>query len=191
MNDAGLYISNAPIWWRLDGVQQHPHMMQMLPALLAVASPEAWHKKPMNGVHLFGPFGRGKTSLGLALLYLWGKLGHSARFQDFDELMLRVRATWRKDAPATTEQVYAEMLVPKILMLDDIGKAGGPERVEALSTIINSRINRGRPTICTSNHDLNTKEGMAAFLVAVDVRVAERLRGCGFLIQGPNLRDKP
>lgn len=190
LNDAGIYVANVPKWWRLDGfdLPEHKYLRdELLPELLKLAGPSA--TKPKD-VHLFGTYGRGKSSLAIALAYYWGLQGHSAAFKDCDEMMLEVRATWGAGRAKTSAQVYEELFEPKFLVIDDIGKSGGPEKVEVLSTVLNSRINRGKRTAVTSNHDINTPDGLKSFLAACDHRVYERLRGGEFLIAGANLRGK-
>lgn len=184
INDAGAYITNAPRWW-------HPHEVpQKITAgygtLFAKLNPA--RKENANGLLLYGPPGTGKTSAGLQMLYLFGRAGFSARFQDFEELMIKIRSSWRKDAADTGAKILEEMQTPRILMLDDIGKRATPEGQEALSVIFNSRVNLGRPTICTTNLDLRTQQG--EFDAACDSRVAERFRGCEVLMDGINLRER-
>lgn len=149
---------------------------------------EAFQARPINGLLLYGPPGTGKTSAGIGLLYLWGITRRHAQFQDFGELMIRIRSSWRKDARQTVDEIHQEMLRPAILQLDDINKRAAPEDQETLSTLINSRINRGKPTICTTNCDLSTPEGNKEFLATADSRVLERYSGCDVHLDGKNLR---
>ena len=189
-------MAGVPLWWHPARLPKQ--VEQTRDYILGWLGPEAHRAKPVNGALFYGPPGTGKTSAGVAVLYTWGKstiengqqLGPLAMFQDFAELMLRIRSSWRKDAPMTTEQIIAEMLSPKILMLDDIGKRAAPEDQEALGTIVNARINRGRPTICTTNSDLGTEAGRKEFSAACDTRVLERYRGCTPEVKGQNLRVK-
>jgi DNA replication protein DnaC len=193
-NDSGLYIANAPAWW-------HPHgnpaqVVKVRDYLLTLMSPEAFKARPANGLLLYGHPGTGKTSAGLGVLYDWGRCfssseGIAARFQDFGELMVRIRSSWRKDARQTVDEIHAEMFRPKILMLDDIGKRATPEDQETISTLVNGRINRGKPTIVTTNSDLTTPEGRAEFLAACDSRVLERYSRCDINVAGQNLRRNP
>lgn len=157
---------------------------------------DAFKLHPVNGLLLYGPPGTGKTSAGLGVLYEWGRKFLDAeqvvaQFQDFGELMVRVRSAWRKDAKQTTEEIYAEFLSPKILMLDDIGKRTTPEDAETLSTLVNGRINRGKPTIVTTNTDLSTPAGRLEFNAACDSRVLERYSKCDVQVDGANLRRLP
>jgi DNA replication protein DnaC len=186
-NDTGVYVGGAPRWW-------HPHKLPAQVAktrdylLAQVIGLDLAKAHPINGVLMYGPPGTGKTSAGVAVLYDWGRQGETARFQDFSELMVRIRSAWRKDAAQTVEQIHAEMMKPHLLLLDDIGKRATPEDQETLSVLVNGRINRGRPTLLTTNCDLGTPEGRAEFLAAADSRVLERYSKCDVHVGGANLR---
>ena len=187
MNDAGLYVANAPIWWDASKMPDQPARLQA--ALLKLLPPGTQH----NGVLLFGEAGRGKSSAALGLAYAWGKAGHPTAFHDFGELMLRVKATWNRTAKETTEDIHKELMRPALVILDDVGKQTTPESLEFLSTLINARINRGRPTIPTTNHDLrpDNKQGIEDFCRACDARIYERYQRFHVAVQGENLRIKP
>lgn len=189
MNSTGLYIANPPAWWEPE---QIPDKVARASAeLLKRLDPATYADDPTTGLLLYGPPGTGKTSSAVAVALAWGKAGHTAAFQDFGELMISIRSSWRKDAGRTTEQIMAAARAPKILVLDDVGKRNTPEDQETLSVLFNSRINLNRPTICTTNCDLSTAEGRAQFDAACDSRVAERYRGREIQIKGTNLRAKP
>lgn len=191
LNDAGLFIAECPTWWMPR--TEDPRFAQTLKAtdyFLTMISPEAYKKSPINGLLVYGPPGTGKTSAALGVLYEWGRQGHTASMQDFGELMVRVRSSWRKDAAFTTEQIHAALLAPKILLLDDVAKRAAPEDQETLSTVVNSRINRSLPTICTTNCDLGTQAGRDEFLRGADSRVLERYSQYEVEAKGDNLRRK-
>lgn len=188
-NDTGDFVAKAPAWWNPRKVP--PQVDAAVKYLLTIAGPAAFRVKQVNGLLLYGPPGTGKTSAGIGMLYAWGiddpYLG--ARFQDFGELMVQIRSAWRKDAKETTEEILEALYRPRILQLDDIGKRATPEDQETLSTLVNARINRGRPTICTTNLDLGTAAGQAAFNAACDSRVLERYSKLDVPILGANLRS--
>lgn len=166
------FISGCPKWWRIETCPDQVKAVGNY--LLTLLGPEQYKKFPINGLLPFGPPGVGKTSASLVVLYQWGKASKHARFQDFQEFMVKIRSAWRKDADLTVEDLHADLYKPDILLLDDIGKRSTPEDLETISTIINGRINRGRPTISTTNHDLSTPEGMRGFCNACDSRVLAR-----------------
>ena len=187
INDASLYVEKAPVWWSMAKMpQQVRDTTAYLDKLCGVA---AFKADPKTGLMLYGPPGTGKTSAGIGLLYLWGRQKRHARFQDFGEMMIRVRSAWApKLAGETVDRIMEEMLKPAILQLDDINKRAAPEDQEMLSTLINSRINQGKPTICTTNCDLGTDAGLKEFLATADSRVLERYSGCDLNVKGKNLR---
>lgn len=189
INTTGIYVANVPAWWRPEAMPEK--VAKVSAALLAKLDPATYDQDPTTGLLLYGPPGTGKTSASIAVLLAWGKAGHRSTFQDFGELMISIRSSWRKDASRTTEQIMKDLLAPKLLVLDDIGKRTTPEDQETLSTLFNSRINLNRPTICTTNIDYGTDEGRALFDAACDSRVAERYRGREIEIKGTNLRAKP
>lgn len=182
-NDAGVFIAKVPAWWHPAKMpKQAQGLTAMLTTLLAPGT-------RANGALLFGPAGHGKTSGALGLGYAWGKAGQRVAFYDFGELMLRTKATWRKNPDETTEAIHKELLDWGLLILDDVGKQTTNESLEFLSTLVNARINRGRPTICTTNHDLDTDKGVADFCAACDSRVFERYQKFHVAVKGgANLR---
>lgn len=188
-NDTGDFVGGAPAWWTPDTVPKQ--VSATIEYLRTIASPAAHAAKPVNGLLLYGPPGTGKTSAGIGMLYIWGRNDPyaGARFQDFGELMVQIRSAWRKDAKETTEQILERLIKPRVLLLDDIGKRATPEDQETASTLINARINRGRPTFCTTNLDLSTPAGQDLFSAACDRRVLERYTKLDVPVHGLNLRS--
>ncbi len=169
------YITNCPTWWSPDFEKDKfkqarvtgEYFLKMLP----VGNPDK-----VNGLLPWGDAGTGKTSGGLWVLYQWGKAGKLAQFQDFMELMDMVKACWNRASTKTVDEVHQSFFKPAILMLDDVGKRVDPEHQATLSTVVNGRINRGKPTIMTTNAKLNTAKGLAEFVNACDSRILERFR---------------
>ncbi len=157
--------------------------------LLAFLSPWAFTKKPVAGAVVYGPKGTCKTSGCLAVLDVWAGHDLHAEFQDFSELMIRCRAAWRPNAPDSLEKILLfQMMQPRILLLDDVGKRATPEDQEYSGIIIKGRHDRGLVTILTGNQDLDTDKGMADFLSACDDRGADRFANCFVGVTGPNIR---
>jgi len=186
INDAGAYVAQIPAWWNPASIPKQ--VADHRDRLLTFIHPEQFKLKPVNGLLLFGPPGTGKTSVGCAILYTWGKAGLTARFQDFGELMIRVRSSWRRDASMTTEQIMAEAMAPSIILLDDVAKRAAPEDQEIISILVNARINRGKATLVTTNSDLSTAAGVDQFTAGADSRVLERFNKLTTAIDGGNLR---
>ena len=165
-------ISGCPTWW--DPHALPPQVVAVRNFLLTFMSPEAYEKAPVPGALLWGPASRGKTSAALALGWIWGAGRHVA-FRDFTELMIEIRSSWTSARGGrSTADILEELYKPRLLILDDLGKKGSPEDSEIASALINGRINRGIPTVCTTNHTLGTPAGQAAFNAVVDGRVLAR-----------------
>lgn len=108
------------------------------------------------------------------------------------ELVAAVKATWGKDAEEEERVVIRRFIDKELLLVDEVGVqfASLAER-NILYQIIVGRHNEARPTILTTNSDMNTAEGRKEFYEAVGVRVASRFEG--YLVDcnawGGNLRS--
>lgn len=172
--NGGAFITNCPVWWNPDAMPAQArkvgdYMLTLLP-------PGNPHNIP--GLLPWGDPGTTKTSSSLWVLYNWGMAGKLCAFQDFLELMDKVKACWNRNSPLTPDDVHQKLFKLDLLLLDDVGKRIDPEHQQTLSTIYNGRLNRGKPTILTTNAKLNTDAGREAFAGACDSRVMERLRNC-------------
>lgn len=151
-------------------------------------------ENPVPGAVVYGDKGTCKTSGCLAVLRIWTIDGLTAEFQDFSELMLRCRAAWKRDNSETVDRILlGDMMKPRILLLDDVGKRSTPEDQEYSGILLKGRHDRGLVTLLTANNDLDTtteagRKGMADFLGAVDDRGADRFAGNFIKITGPNVR---
>lgn len=193
-NTAGLYCQACPAWWWADRLPAQAKTAA--DRLMAVVGPGTYPAKNPGpkanptGALLYGAPGKGKTAVALEIARRWGQAGLWARFQDALELSLRIRGTWRRDAAETANEIVAEFFKPDLLVLDDVGKRAAPEDQEMVSVLVNGRQLRGKPTILTTNADLRTDEGRAAFNAGCDQRIMERFTGLDFCADkwGANLR---
>lgn len=131
----------------------------------------------MRGVYLYGNTGSGKSYASAALLCkcLEDNLrpvrdGESIsdaverntaryRFENVDDILYALRASFNKDSPTNIEQEIINSLcsVP-FLVLDDLGTSKGTEwTVQTLDHIIDYRYRHARSliTVITSNYNLN------------------------------------
>lgn len=102
------------------------------------------HLKAGRCMILAGPAGTGKTHLACAAI--------RAQYVRLGDAIRRLRDTWRKDSAETESEVLASLLVPDLLVIDEIGVQYGSEgeKVHAFD-IIDGRYNAMRPTIVITN----------------------------------------
>jgi DNA replication protein DnaC len=114
----------------------------------------AWLDKPTDGLFLTGPAGTGKTYLAAAIVRMRIEAGKKATFRRAASLFQTLRDSYSKEG-MTEEVVLAEYMNSPMLVLDDLG-AGSLSDHERRCTleIIDRRMNDMRPTIVTSNWDV-------------------------------------
>jgi DNA replication protein DnaC len=108
-----------------------------------------------SGLLLVGPAGRGKTHLACAILSeLVVTKGVSALYADFSDLLLRIQTSFRPDADSSKESVLTPYAEAELLVLDELG-ASKPHAwvLDVLYNLLNTRYNRKRITIATSNFE--------------------------------------
>jgi DNA replication protein DnaC len=147
-----------------------------------------------KGLLFHGPYGVGKTHLAVAVLKaVIRKTGARAYFFETPELLRQVRHTYNARVDETEMGVLEPILQADILVLDDLGAEKTSEWVqETLGVVINSRYNKRRPMILTSNlHDPHDGTDPNSFLFQIGARNRSRLlEMCDWVeIQGPDIRD--
>jgi DNA replication protein DnaC len=108
-----------------------------------------------SGLLFVGPAGRGKTHLACAILSeLVVTKGVSALYADFSDLLLRIQTSFRPDADSSKESVLTPYAEAELLVLDELG-ASKPHAwvLDVLYNLLNTRYNRKRITIATSNYE--------------------------------------
>ncbi|MDN7179072.1 ATP-binding protein [Caballeronia sp. SEWSISQ10-4 2] len=98
--------------------------------------------------------GTGKSHLALAILQHVMKR-HTGMYLDAMSLIRRVRATWRRDADETEEEVVRTLgETIDLLVIDEIGVQRGTEDEQTiLFDVLNRRYREKRPTILLTNLD--------------------------------------
>lgn len=127
-----------------------------------------WIENPGDGLLLSGTTGSGKTHLAAALLRELIKRGQKCTFRRIANLYQDLRESFRLNT--SEAEILSPYLASPLIVLDDLGSGAlsDMERRAALQ-IIDVRLNSLRPTIITTNLDL---EEISA---KIDDRVASRL----------------
>ncbi|MEP6471217.1 MAG: ATP-binding protein [Acidobacteriota bacterium] len=130
-----------------------------------------------SGLLFVGPAGRGKTHLACAILSeLVATKGVSALYADFSDLLLRIQTSFRPDADSSKESVLTPYAEAELLVLDELG-ASKPHAwvLDVLYNLLNTRYNRKRITIATSNFE-DEADAASGEREKLEDRIGYRLR---------------
>ena len=107
------------------------------------------------GLLFVGPSGRGKTHLACAILSeLILSKGVSGLYADFSDLLLKIQTSFRPDADVSKESLLTPYAEAELLVLDELGASKPhPWVLDVLYNLLNTRYNRRRITIATSNYE--------------------------------------
>lgn len=105
------------------------------------------------GLVLCGKPGTGKTHLSAALAnHVIATFGRRAKFMTVMDLVRSTRSTMSKDSDTTEEAVINRLLVPDLLILDEVGvQLGTNYELVTITDLLNKRYNEMRPTVLISN----------------------------------------
>lgn len=105
---------------------------------------------------LVGNPGQGKSHLAAAYLNHWIHVwGRTAAFVSLVDLMALLRRTIRADAGPDWDETLERYIAAELLVMDDLGQEKASEKVfEVVFHLLNSRINRSKPTVVTTNYSL-------------------------------------
>lgn len=127
---------------------------------------------------LTGSPGTGKTHLGCAIgNALIAERRASVAYGNVSDLLLTVKETYRRDSTRTERQAKADLIMPELLIVDELAAQLGTDHEKQLMfDTINGRYNNLRPTILISNlnqDDLETYLGE---------RAMDRFRQCATVL---------
>ncbi len=129
------------------------------------------------GLLFLGPAGRGKTHLACAILSdLVSQKGARGLYVDFSDLLLRIQTSFRPDADSSKESVLTPYTDAEVLVLDELG-ASKPHAwvLDVLYNLLNTRYNRKRLTIATSNFE-DEADGVSGERDRLEDRIGYRVR---------------
>jgi DNA replication protein DnaC len=130
-----------------------------------------------SGLLLVGPAGRGKTHLACAILSeLVTTKGVNGLYADFSDLLLRIQTSFRPDADSSKESVLTPYAEAEVLVLDELGASKPhPWVLDVLYNLLNTRYNRKRITIATSNFE-DEPDSASGERERLEDRIGYRLR---------------
>lgn len=142
-----------------------------------------------RGLYLWGPQGAGKTfAVAAVAKHLW-RAGHTVAWQAYEELLLRLRDTYR--SRGGSEWALIEPLCgADVLLLDDVGVTVSGDTQESdhslrtLLVVLDHRLAHCRRTFVTGN------KAIEVLAKSFDGRIASRLcEACEVLrLAGPDRR---
>jgi DNA replication protein DnaC len=129
------------------------------------------------GLLLVGPAGRGKTHLACAVLSeLASSKGVAGLYADFSDLLMKIQTSFRADADFSKESILQPYADAELLVLDELG-ASKPHAwvLDVLYNLLNTRYNRKKITIVTSNFE-DEPDSAAGERDRLEDRVGSRIR---------------
>lgn len=129
------------------------------------------------GLMFLGPPGIGKTHIAVAIiLQLVKDCGAKCYFQDFSELLQKIKDSYNPVSQKTELELLSPVLYRDIVILDDLGAGRPTDWVrDILSHILTTRYNENRITIITSNYLDDPGQGADSLSDRIGSRMRSRL----------------
>lgn len=106
-----------------------------------------------TGLYIDGEIGTGKTHLAVCIAMDCLECGWTVKLTSMRDITRRLRATWGERG-VDEEGVFASLMRPRILILDDLGKESMTEAVlRDLFDLVDMRKDRMLPIIVTTNYE--------------------------------------
>jgi len=123
-----------------------------------------------SGLFVMGSYGAGKSHIAAAICNRMLRQEYTCRYANVPETLAKIRATY--DGYGSESRILDELITVDLLVLDDMGAEKPTEWVaDRLYTVIDARYRHMRPTIYTTN--LNLDELAAR----VGERIVDRVLG--------------
>lgn len=187
-----------------------PYEKSQATAMLAASAfVEHVRKDPSggDGLLMIGTPGVGKTHLGVSILneFLTSAGQLRCMFFDYRELLSKIRYSFNPEARVTEESVLDPVFTTDVLLIDELGSERATDWVlDTVSRILNTRYNRRRATILTTNYadlpptesDVSRQSQRAGRAETLGDRITEPMRSrlhemCKIIeIQGEDFRCK-
>ena len=148
------------------------------------------------GLYLWGDKGVGKTHLTACIANSLLNQGIPILFTSLYKISKAIKGTYQKNSVKTEQQMIDEFININFLIFDDLGSevftnTQGDNWLQGLLyDLINERYNSGKPTIFTSNHDLNQLVKERKIMSKTVDRIQEMTKGAVMKIQGESWRKK-
>jgi DNA replication protein DnaC len=148
------------------------------------------------GIFIWGDKGVGKTHLTAAVANSLLSKGIPVLFTNLYRISKAVKGTFAKGSEKTEQQLVDEFTNINFLVFDDLGSEVFTSKQEdnwlqgLLYDLINERYNSGKPTIFTSNYNLNGLITERKIMDKTIDRIQEMTKGAVIHIQGESRRSK-
>ncbi|MDR0330162.1 MAG: ATP-binding protein [Chitinispirillales bacterium] len=139
--------------------------------IAAVAAVKRWVADPAGIILVHGKCGRGKTYLASAAKKEFNRRDVLSQFICEDEIFLRIKQSFEKNAKKTEYEVYESFAHSYPLIIDDAGVEKTSEfTLSVWERIIGRRYRENYPTMITSNLNIDELAARMGF------RITERIR---------------